>query len=210
MIEELILALERNRVTPSDLLRLSIACDTPFRRHPLGFLCCHLYTEDKRSARVHLWPVEMANKQSLEFNIHDHVFSFTSWVLVGEVMNVCYAPSPAGDRYAEYKTVYCGADVSTLSKESGTAKLKETSRERYSAGSRYELRAGVLHETFRTSSQSALTVLVTGVSSMPAARVYGPIDGQIAYSYHREIVDKEEVGRLVEELRAPVSVTRPG
>jgi hypothetical protein len=179
-----------------ELLAIRRELRAPFRLHPLGFLACTLLTEETRKIRLHYWPLAGGAQQSPECQIHDHLFEFRSWVLGGTIENAEYVVSPEGKEFSVYHTEYSD-HRSTLTKTSSTVRLSVLRRRTYSAGSSYEVAAGVLHETVRTGTEPAFTVLVTNDVSSAAPLVLGPTDGSQLYTYERAVLDDAAIDAML-------------
>lgn len=178
------------------LLSMRQELSAPFRLHPLGFLACTLLTEGTRKVRFHVWPWGLGFQQSSNHQIHDHFFEFRSWVISGSVENVEYQATHDGEELSVYRTEYEG-DYSTLTRTNKTFKISELRRSRYSAGSSYEVAAGVFHKTTRVSSEPAVTVLITNDVSSAAPLVLGPNTGLDRYIFRRELVDEAAVEKFI-------------
>ncbi len=81
-------------------------------RHPLGFFACRWSLGEGRSLRIHLWSKRFEWAQEPGWEIHDHVFSFSSLLLVGELRNSVYDidATPSADRYSVYEVLYDGSE----------------------------------------------------------------------------------------------------
>jgi hypothetical protein len=191
-LESLEVALDSARVTPKLILQFRESKGLPFRWHPLGFISCTLLVQGSRKARLHYWPSKVARPQDSECQIHDHIFDFSSWVLSGAVENVEYEINDEGEPYSFYTTEYRG-ETSILTKTPRTAQLVISNISAYSAGSKYLVESGRLHETRRIGSESALTVLITDDVSPQAPLVIGPCNGKSRYEYTRSVLSDSEL-----------------
>ena len=85
------------------------------QRHPLGFFACRWPVGEEQTLRLHLWSNQFRWAQEPGWEIHDHVFSFTSLLLLGALRNRVYeisdAPGAATQHYV-YEVVYDGATSS--------------------------------------------------------------------------------------------------
>lgn len=180
--------LKEGNISLQELLSMRREARAPFRSHPLGFYACTLIDEGDRKIRLHFWPIDGGAPQSPDCQIHDHLFSFRSWVIYGSVENIEYTTSPEGQEFSVYRTEYSGY-TSTLTKTNDVRNLSVQKRESFSAGSSYDVKAGTLHKTVRTGAQPAFTVLATRDVSTTLPIVLGPIDGLERYTYRREVID---------------------
>jgi hypothetical protein len=191
-LESLEVALDSARATPKLLFQFRESKGLPFRWHPLGFISCTLLVQGSKKARLHYWPSKVARPQDADCQIHDHIFDFSSWVLAGAVKNVEYEINEDGKPYSFYTTEYRG-ETSILTKTPRTAQLTISSSSAYSAGSKYLVEAGRLHETRRIGTGSALTVLITDDVSRQPPTVIGPCNGKLRYEYTRSVLSDSEL-----------------
>lgn len=134
-------------------------------------------------ARLHVWPDEEIEKQRSDSPIHDHTFSFRSWVLYGVLSNLMYDVQPQttdfGTRYEIHTVNLEGKLVPTDTHANPIL----TSRQALRAGSMYEFRYGNFHETTWGDLDLAVSLMVkTGKAKEGVARVLHP---------HSQIVDNE-------------------
>jgi hypothetical protein len=132
------------------------------QRHPLGFFACKWALGEGRSLRLHLWSERFEWAQEPGWEIHDHIFSFSSLLLVGSLRNRVYdideTPS-AGGRYSVYEVFYNGSESSMKLAREGVD-LAVTADTNELTGAIYSMDAGVLHSSNLVSGP-ALTVLAT-------------------------------------------------
>jgi hypothetical protein len=188
--------LERGQGSLDYFLSLRRELGAPFRRHPLGFISSALLSEGQSRLRLHYWPTIEVGQQSGDCQIHNHIFSFKSWVLTGEVENIEYVRSDSGKRYAVYRAEYSGEN-SILIKTETQVQLKEGRRARHVAGSEYMLASDILHETSRIGPSPACTVLLTNDNSVVAPLVVALPNGLDRYEFRRAIVSESEVSHLI-------------
>lgn len=200
-------SLQRGSVSPIELVRAAKANGVQFQWHPLGFVIGKLLQESEQTARLHIWLPGGMKAQSVTLMVHDHVFSFTSWVLAGTIENVEYKIDTSGTEYALYLTEYSG-HVSVLKKSGGTLRLVETARVQYRAGSSYSVPVGQLHETSLVGLVPAVTVLLTKATNHTSPRVAGPGDGHYEYTFSRTELSDEEL-HAVERHITLASPARP-
>ncbi len=132
------------------------------QRHPLGFLACRWVLGEGRSLRLHLWSKKFDWAQESGWEIHDHIFSFSSLLLEGSLRNRMYnidESSTASGAYSIYEILYSGSNSSMkliregldLTVSTDTVELAETL---------YSMNAGIFHSSDLVS-EHALTVLAT-------------------------------------------------
>ncbi|WP_189372623.1 hypothetical protein [Vogesella alkaliphila] len=191
-IEKIEESLEKGHISLHELLVIRSELHSAFKLHPLGFIACTLLNEGARKLRLHYWPTTGGAQQSLDCQIHDHLFNFKSWVLAGAVENIEYEASTAGAEYAVYQASY-EANRSILRKTCSTQRLIENTRSIFPSGSSYYVQAGTLHETVRFGNLSSFTVLITTDVSSSAPLVFGPLNGSDRYTYVREELSEESI-----------------
>lgn len=194
-IEKIEESLEQGKITLHNLLAIRRELHSAFKLHPLGFISCTLLSEGARKLRLHYWPATGGSQQSFNYQIHDHLFSFKSWVLAGAVENIEYVASTTGVELAVYQASY-DANRSILTKTRSTQRLVEKTRSIFHSGSSYSIQAGTIHETARTGDSSSFTVLITTDVSSSAPLVFGPLNGDDCYSYVREELPDEAIENM--------------
>jgi hypothetical protein len=113
--------------------------------------------------------------------------------------NIEYGLSPRGHEFAIYMTEYTG-HRSFLVKTGEVRRIAELSRDTFTVGTSYCLRAGVLHETVRVGLSPALTALVTTDVSTEAPLVLCPVKGPERYTYERHVVDESVIEPLLAKV----------
>lgn len=131
------------------------------QRHPLGFFACRWPLGGGRSLRLHLWSKQFGWAQEPGWEIHDHVFSFSSLLLAGELKNRVYdiEETSSTGQYSVYEVLYNGSESSLKMIHDGV-KLTVSADTVESAGAIYSMDAGILHSSDLTS-EKALTILAT-------------------------------------------------
>ncbi|WP_148293170.1 hypothetical protein [Comamonas sp. B-9] len=167
-------ALEANRYTCDlktqiiELMHLEVELQTregksrmTAQRHPLGFFACRWSLDECRSLRIHLWSKQFDWAQEPGWEIHDHVFSFSSLVLLGELSNCIYGinETSSADRYSVFEVLYKDGESSMKNiRDDVELTMIEESVEK--AVTLYSMEAGILHSS-HLISEHALTVLAT-------------------------------------------------
>jgi hypothetical protein len=129
--------------------------------HPLGFLCLSWVINASDSLRVHIWDKNFDCKQSPNWPIHDHIFSFRSVVLIGAVQNKTYSESNvAGRRQWNIFNVNYDRGVSKLSWTGVSIGIEQVNVKLQIQGSQYDVQAGMFHRSILRSN-FAVTVLAT-------------------------------------------------
>ena len=115
----------------------------PPRTHENGFIQIDL--PDRW--RLHVWPeARRIKKQATDSPIHDHVWAFQSWILLGNLVDTLYDPRlsfVAGGPFQLYDVVNGKLDA----RPSWSADPKALAGHHLKAGSSYSMPAGVFHET---------------------------------------------------------------
>jgi hypothetical protein len=94
--------------------------------------------------------------------------------------------------YVRYSAEYIG-DASILSKTTETCTLNSVAPQKYSAGGRYSIPAGQLHESRRLGETPAVTLLITKDVSKTAPSVFGLVGGPVRYEYVRSVLTQREL-----------------
>lgn len=138
-----------------------LAADSKIETHPLGFLCFRWQLSGNRTLRMHLWSRKFMWRQVPDWQIHDHVFSFHSSVIQGELLNKCYESASLTSlpirTYPLYAVTY-GGTGSNLQNSGVLINIRVTSIEKIQAGSQYSVAKEILHRT-RLISDSAISLL---------------------------------------------------
>lgn len=198
-IADLQIALDAWSLNPADIIEMSLSRGLEFRAHPLGFISCVIFVEGDRKARLHIWPISENISQGEGVTIHDHVFNFTSWVLAGEIINRCVLIDRAGVPCSVYEASYA-SENSILVKKDETLHIMDGEVRRYSAGMRYSMYAGQLHETKSIGSSVAVTALITHDVSANHPLVIGSISGGEKHEYHRRLLSRDELNKVIKNL----------
>ncbi|VVQ16598.1 hypothetical protein PS925_04171 [Pseudomonas fluorescens] len=195
-ISDLQVALDLGAVSAVSILEMCQGRGLEFRAHPLGFISCAIFIEGHRKARLHIWPFWEGVSQGEGVAIHDHVFDFTSWVLSGEVINKLLYVDEGGRAHSVYDASYLG-ESSILIKRDENINIIEGGSFRFSAGGRYSMCAGQLHETKAVGAGITVTVLITNDVSSHSPLVIGPLSGPERYEYCRKVISSEELAEII-------------
>lgn len=174
--------------------------DLSVRLHPLGFFWIQLSEKAAaRTLRLHLWPEDLTI-QSSDFLIHDHTFSFTSFILHGEIRNEEYEVMPASQGQKQLFGVEYD-NVSSLLKPSGTQINCRLIRSTvFKRGSFYSLPADRYHATAVPDRQFAATLVLTTSNGAKTAHVVGPADSRQAYRCERREIERRDAEGYLERL----------
>jgi hypothetical protein len=175
-----------------------------FRYHPLGFAYARLAAQDGLAIRLHVWS-DVARAQEPIWDIHDHVFGFSSLVLLGSTRNECFEfrLDPKGD-VGEFGVEY-DEQGSILTSLGNVGRIYETEATVVRAGGLYTMPPGKLHRTTPCNTLVA-TVLRTVQTDVGRVRVIGSTQHPFNVAYKREALDQATssalFGRLISELEA--------
>ena len=115
------------------------------RWHGNGFIQVYL----NPVTRLHIWSPEFPATRVVNAQIHDHRFTFTSKILMGELHNVVYACTPYEKGEHMLSEVYCGGyDKTKEPKPLHRIVMQRIEPEVYKPGDVYEFGgSGNFHET---------------------------------------------------------------
>jgi hypothetical protein len=164
------------------------------QQHPLGFLACRWLLGNGQTLRLHLWSKEFGWAQEPGWEIHNHVFSFSSRILLG----VLITEPPCGV-HTVYEVTYNDSESRmTPIRRGGVMRLISSSIE--SVGARYSMEVGVFHSS-ELISDRALTVLATYAddASQIVPRVISTHQRE-SISFDRSSMSKTIVSNLLSEF----------
>lgn len=189
----------------SEAKNLAMQSDTNMiaQQHPLGFLACRWLLGNRQVLRLHLWSKEFGWAQESGWEIHNHVFSFSSLLLLGVLNNQVYEVNeitqPSCGEHTVYEVSYKDSKSRMTPIQRG-AMLKLISNSTESMGSRYAMDAGVFHSS-ELISDRALTVLATYAddASQIVPRVISTHQRE-SISFDRSPMSKSAVSSLLSEF----------
>lgn len=157
-----------------------------FQYHPLGFLYAKVQSAGSVGIRLHVWSKE-ARVQEPQWNVHDHLFDFSSVVLFGSIRNERFAFEKAlGGEAGLFQVAYDGADsVLTSLGQSGT--LRPVGAETALEGAVYRLKSTELHNSSPIGTWAA-TIVRTEQRRTDGAVVIGSSEHPKEVRYVREAV----------------------
>lgn len=167
--------------------------------HPLGFFVIKQAVAEDMELRLHVWPKGWAVPHSqTEAELHDHVFSLSSFVVLGSVSNDTFDMTV--DPNGEFRTIevtYSGSSSggSVLSKTLYRLDLKAT--EVHQAGEIYHLPAGIVHRGGALSAP-AITLLATHKDpNFHAPRIVVQKDTSPPPIFSRNVPDEYQWSQIV-------------
>lgn len=141
-----------SRALVSTILRH--AEDLPWRMQDIGLMSLRL--DEGRQYRLHVWdPTDCVDEPP----IHDHPYDFTSTIIVGELTNIRYEETTAGEEYTRLRYTPPAEDL----RPSDRVRLSST-QTTFTGGDRYRQLAPELH----ASRQLPGTVTVISCSWVEA------------------------------------------
>lgn len=192
--------LNRGEITSTNLLNEIRESKLDFFWHPLGFVLGTYLSHDKEKIRIHIWPKEGSQQQKPYWNIHNHVFHLTSWVLEGEITNQEYRI--INDQKPDkciYKVSYQGSE-SCLLKTKQEISIVQEKKEINCKGGVYRIGTNIFHHSMRTSVNSALTIVLSIKEELNSPLVIGDIHAKQEYRYSRVAVDSNYLNNLINEF----------
>ena len=172
------------------------------RVHGNGFIQLDL-TED---TRLHIWGDNRIPKQKVETPIHDHVFGFTSTIIVGRLLNVIHAVEPRehGDYRVYVSEIREGED--TILKPTNLQVIAEPVHidmvDWLSSSRKYGVIPGEFHETVAPDGPAATIIikdgptLAQGASALP--RVLVPVTMRPDNDFNRYEADEDLLWGIIE------------
>lgn len=169
-IGEFVELLDNGKLALDDVLKIREIINAPFKVHPLGFYSCTLLHENNQKIRLHYWDsITNGEQQSSGLMIHDHIFDFKSWIMLGALENIEYEISDEGEIYYLYATRYEN-DSSILKITDDSLKITHKNSSIYTQGMSYVMDANVLHKT-RSVADRTFTILHTQDTGNTSPRV---------------------------------------
>lgn len=185
--------LDNGQLGLADVLKIREFINAPFKVHPLGFYSCTLLHENNQKIRLHYWDsITNGEQQSSELMIHDHIFDFKSWIMLGALENTEYEVSDEGELYYLYSTKYEN-DSSILKITDDSLKITHKNSSIYTQGMSYVMGANVLHKT-RSLTDRAFTILHTQDMEYTSPRVLSNTNtSESEIIFHRKDVNEHEL-----------------
>ena len=134
-----------------------------FRMHPNGFYQLDLAVGERcPPTRMHMWVPEPVKAQKNHNPIHNHTFSFDSFVLMGELTHREYSitPSQNGDGTHQLYNIVRGKSERTIMKPTGEiVSASKVGEGIFIAGERYSFGAGSFHESIGKPGELTVTLM---------------------------------------------------
>jgi hypothetical protein len=160
-----------------------------FITHPLGFVQSK-WVENRIEFRLNIWSEKLAKRKEPDWQLHNHSFSFESYVIVGALEETRYSRT---DRisHSNYSVKY-DASGSSLTPMSQKSALIADSRFIYSAGDKYEIESVEIHST-RALTDPAVTLMQIGERTGLAPIVFGDLEPAPESIYRSKVVGLREI-----------------
>lgn len=192
--------LNSGEISTIDLLNEIKNSKLDFFWHPLGFLLGSYLAKDKEKIRIHIWPKDGAQQQKPYWNIHNHIFHLTSWVLEGEITNQDYhIENDNQSSNCIYQVNYLGTK-SCLLKTNKEVRLEQKKQKVNKKGDVYIVETDIFHHSIRTSNTSALTVVLSIEEGHSSPLVIGDKYANDKYEYSRIKVESKYLENLINEF----------
>jgi hypothetical protein len=180
----------------------------PAAKHPQGFLTFKLgTTEDKNeSLRFHVWlPYKRDMRDPEGFEIHDHVFGFTSFNLSGVMNNRVYEvrkeEQETGLRL--YGVTYDKPNQDTVTAEKDPVSIQLSSETTIKSLEYYDVLPGIFHRSVVAPGQLTMTLLAAkGDPRVPFPRMVGPSDYRDPIGGTRAKPEPEDIDYIAGQLEA--------
>ncbi len=192
-------ALNNNELSAFDIIQVGIDKGANFIWHPLGFILCKLSEEGEKKIRLHIWPNNNDRMQKPAWLIHDHLFNLKSWVVAGRIENIEYSVEEGTPNFRVYHARY-EEDSSVLYRTDKKIFITEKIKYLVSAGERYSVPSGMLHQSVSVSETTSVTVCETIDQPSIIPSIAGDISGADKYSYTRVKVDESDFQSIIAKI----------
>lgn len=168
--------------------------------HPLGFYSFSLARiSDDTNLRLHIWTKD-SPIQSQDLLIHNHIFDFTSLVLVGDITNKRYHIEKSTSKKGFMYDVAYTNSGSTLSKCGQGYDITNTTIEEVKKGEYYGAKSEEFHESLNINSNFSATILLTKQTKDANPQVFSNVDYGEKIDFQRIDVPKHETSEILRQL----------
>ena len=173
--------------------------------HPVGFIHVNLGESDASNLRLHVWTSIPKEYRGLGWQIHDHTWRLTSYVICGRVRNLIYAinPSPVIATHRIYDVKYDGR-INYLEASNEQITYEILKEEIMSQGNTYTVETKAFHSSEVEENTLAATLVLAEKTQLKSPRVIGDLNGQKTYIMERHIcadhILKDEVTKILQVL----------
>lgn len=148
--------------------------DLPFVTHPLGFIQSK-WEEEGFMYRLNIWARALAKPKEPDWRIHNHSFSFRSFIIFGELRDERYEIGE-GDLYREYQVAYdSSVGSSILVRTERVVSLQHKQSSAFKSGDSYAIGSNELHSTESNCDMSVSLMEIRSASSS-SPLVYGDVE----------------------------------
>ncbi len=169
--------------------------------HPLGFIYSKLFEfPNSNTLRLHIWDKERWYQEPL-MDIHNHYYTVNSYIISGKMTNILYKLNPDKEpNYAVYVGSYNSKSERTLKKTDKKLHAEISEIQEIETGNLYHITTDKLHSSSIPMDKFTCTLVYTSDPGNPEPLVLGPLNGEREYHYANNLVDKQTVSSLMEQL----------
>jgi hypothetical protein len=179
--------------------------------HPYGFIVFQLGEDEVGNRlRLHLWPDWERTKQTPEWPIHNHPWSFTSVVLYGSVVQHRYSVTVDRNGTGVLFKVSYQEGLSRLTRTTMPVLASCIGSETLVHGRSYHLSPSEYHSVHVGDGELAATLVRSEKLSTGVAYVLGQPDGKEVYEFARKPVELANALELLHRLSTIVADAEPG
>jgi hypothetical protein len=157
------------QVLLSDLLNES---QSHFQAHPLGFIYIR-FPIMHNFLRLHIWPRGKRARQEPFFPIHNHIYDFTSYVLLGPIRNIVYRISELATGAHQLFSVEYLPESSNLIPTKKSIAIQVSDDNLIQAGHFYQMAQAQFHESIVDEDSMTVTLLSTCYTTQKTPFVVG-------------------------------------
>jgi hypothetical protein len=170
--------------------------------HPLGFLMIDLGSiSNLETVRLHIWSDDIRSTQKPSWLIHNHNWSFTSYILCGKITNQVYKINRNYNIPSNriYEVIYVGKKSHLIA----TDKLVNyalISEQEFTKAGNYSLQFREFHSTFVEDRTFAATLVISKKIDQTPPEVVGCLYGYNSYCYDRTTCDTDYFNGVIKKL----------
>lgn len=211
-METSVTAIATERPTRFDVLNEHIMhaiqrCAKP-RVHQNGFI----QVDVDKDTRLHFWGHPDIPRQKVRTDIHDHVYGFTSSVLIGRLFNIVYHNSE--EKYGDYEVyipqfregddtmlVPYGQRMHISAPEIQIVRVAYNEANRWNNINTYSMRPKEFHETF--APEPTVTLMKKTVRVQGVARILVPVGKEPDNDFNRyTMLDDQTLWNIIDDIVA--------
>jgi hypothetical protein len=173
--------------------------------HPVGFIHVNLAESERANLRLHLWVPIPEEFRGLGWQIHDHTWSLTSYVICGSITNSIYSVHTASKMptHRIYEVKYDGR-INYLESTDVLITYKTEEEEVLTRGDIYTIQPRVFHSSDSDLAIVGATLVLSEKTGEKNPRVIGILEGNKTYTMERylcnENVLRAQVNKVLETL----------